>query len=124
MISGKINKKKARDMYNDIAEDVNRLNKLKPTESRKKMLRIFKQLEEICMGSKVDEEVDDETDDETDEQQGTTDMPKLESEESAAQRRDHEGKVLKILTPQQMLSRMSISLGQLKAGNNSEKLKK
>ena len=124
MISGKINKKKARDMYNDIAEDVNKLNKLKPTESRKKMLRIFKQLEEICMGSKVDEEVDDETDDETDEQQDTTDMPKLESEESAAQRREQEGKVLKILTPQQMLSRMSISLGQLKAGNNSEKLKK
>ena len=36
MISGKITKKKARDMYNDIAEDVNKLNKLKPTESRKK----------------------------------------------------------------------------------------
>ena len=36
IISGKINKKKARVMYNDIAEDVNKLNKLKPTESRKK----------------------------------------------------------------------------------------
>ena len=36
MISGKINKRKARDMYNDIAEDVNKLNKLKSTESRKK----------------------------------------------------------------------------------------
>ena len=36
IISGKINKKKATDMYNDIAEDVNKLNKLKPTESRKK----------------------------------------------------------------------------------------
>ena len=35
MISGKISKKKARDMYNDIAEDVNKVNKLKPTESRK-----------------------------------------------------------------------------------------
>ena len=42
MISGKINKKKVRDMYNDIAEDVNKLNKLKPTESRKKILPIFK----------------------------------------------------------------------------------
>ena len=30
---------------------------------------------------------------------------------------------LKILTPQQMLSRLPISLVQLKAGNNSEKLK-
>ena len=30
---------------------------------------------------------------------------------------------LKVLTPIQMLSRLSISLAQLKAGNNSEKLK-
>ena len=34
-----------------------------------------------------------------------------------------EGQGIKILTPNQMLSRLSISLGQLKAGNNSEKLK-
>ena len=40
----------------------------------------------------VDDEVDDETDDETDEQPDTTNMPDLESEESAAQRREHEGK--------------------------------
>ena len=33
------------------------------------------------------------------------------------------GKVLKILAPNQMLSRLPISLTQLKAGNNSEKLK-
>ena len=31
-----------------------------------------------------------------------------------------EGKGLKILTPNQMLSRLPISLAQLKAGNNSE----
>ena len=30
---------------------------------------------------------------------------------------------LKILTPDQMISRLPISLAQLKAGNNSEKLK-
>ena len=30
---------------------------------------------------------------------------------------------LKILTPKQMLSRLPITLAQLKAGNNSEKLK-
>ena len=30
---------------------------------------------------------------------------------------------LKILTPNQMLSRLPITLAQLKAGNNSEKLK-
>ena len=33
------------------------------------------------------------------------------------------GLALKILTPNQMLSRLPISLAQLKAGNNSEKLK-
>ena len=35
----------------------------------------------------------------------------------------HQGQGLKILTPQQMLSRLPISLTQLKAANNSEKLK-
>ena len=34
-----------------------------------------------------------------------------------------QGDGLKILTPNQMLSRLPISLAQLKAGNNSEKLK-
>ena len=34
-----------------------------------------------------------------------------------------EGKCLRILTPNQMLSRLPITLVQLKAGNNSEKLK-
>ena len=34
-----------------------------------------------------------------------------------------QGKVLKILTRQQMLSRLPISLAQLNAENNSEKLK-
>ena len=37
--------------------------------------------------------------------------------------RQQQGQGLKILTPNQMLSRLSISLAQLKAGNNSEKLK-
>ena len=34
-----------------------------------------------------------------------------------------EGQGIKILTPNQMLSRLPISLAQLKAGNNSKKLK-
>ena len=50
-------------------------------------------------------------------------IPDLESEESAAQRRNQQGQGLKILTPNQMLSRLPISLAQVKAGNNSEKLK-
>ena len=48
-------------------------------------------------------------------------MPDLESEESAEQRRNQRGQGLKILTSNQMLSRLPISLAQLKAGNNSEK---
>ena len=58
----------------------------------------------------------------SDEQPDTADMPDLESEESAPQRRNQQGKGLKIVTPNQMLSRLSISLTQLKAGNNFEKL--
>ena len=50
-------------------------------------------------------------------------MPELESEESTAQIREQEGQELKILTPQQMLSRLPILLAQLKARNNSQKLK-
>ena len=45
-------------------------------------------------------------------------MPDLESEESAVLRRNQQGKGLKILTPNQILSRLPISLAQLKAGNN------
>ena len=50
-------------------------------------------------------------------------MPELESEKSAAQRRIKQRKGIKILTPNQMLNRLPISLAQIKAGNNSEKLK-
>ena len=59
----------------------------------------------------------------TDKQPDTTNMPELESEESAAQRRNQQGQSLKILTPNQMLRRLPISLAQLKTRNNAEKLK-
>ena len=48
-------------------------------------------------------------------------MSKLESEEFAEQRRNKQGKGLEVLTPKQMLSRLPITLAQLKARNNSEK---
>ena len=76
------------------------------------MLEIFNYLGEIFNGPETD-----------DEQLNTTDMPDLESEESAAQRINQQGKGFKILTPKQMLSRLPISLAQLKAESNSEKLK-
>ena len=47
-------------------------------------------------------------------------MPELESKISAEQRRNQRGQGLKILTPDQMLNKLTISL--LNAGNNSEKL--
>ena len=128
IISGKIGKNEARKMYNNIADDANKLNKLNSTEPRQKILPIFKMLQEIFINPEIDDGTDDETDDETDnetddnEQPDTTDMPDLESEKSAEQE-NQEGQGLKILTPDQMLSRLPINLAQLKAGNNSEKLK-
>ena len=50
-------------------------------------------------------------------------IPDLETEEPAGQERNKQVKGLKLLTPSQMLSRLPISLAQLNAGNNSEKLK-
>ena len=50
-------------------------------------------------------------------------MPHLESEASAEQIRKQKGQGLTILTPDQMLIRLPITLAQLKVGNNSEKLK-
>ena len=38
-------------------------------------------------------------------------------------KRNQEGQGIKILTPNQMFSRLPISLAQLEAGNNSNKLK-
>ena len=38
-------------------------------------------------------------------------------------KQNQEGQRLKILTPDEMLSRLPISLARLKAGNNSQKLK-
>ena len=57
-----------------------------------------------------------------DEQPDTINMPELESEESAEQNKKQRGVGLKILTPDQMLSRLPITLAQLKSGNNSQKL--
>ena len=53
----------------------------------------------------------------------TTDMPELDSEESAVQNRKQREVGLKILSPDQMLSRLPITLAQLKTGNNLQKLK-
>ena len=48
-------------------------------------------------------------------------IPDLKSEKSTKERQ--QGQRLKILTPQQMITRLPILLAQLKSGNNSQKLK-
>ena len=47
------------------------------------------------------------------------DMPSQEADEEEVR----EGKVIKILTPNKLLTRLSILLEQIKAGDNSYKLK-
>ena len=90
---------------------------------RKKIINAFSEgIFPYIDGFQVEKESDDESTSEN-EEMDTTIMPELESEESAEQRRNQQGKGLKILTPNQMLNRLPISLAQLKAGNNSEKLK-
>ena len=50
-------------------------------------------------------------------------VPDLESENSVAQNRKQKAQGLKILTPEEVFSRLPISLAQLKAGNDSQKHK-
>ena len=100
-----------KNRYNKIANDVEAIvNKSLLTGSQNKMLEALLLLKEILKLKKSDEESD------------TTDMPELESEESAAEGRNQPGQGLKILTPDQMLSILPITLARLKAGNNSKKL--
>ena len=77
------------------------------------MLPIFNQLEEILVDDETDNKTDHEDNEDT-EQPETTVMPDLETEESDAQKRTQKGQGLKILTPQQMLTRLTISLAQSK----------
>ena len=84
---------------------------------------VFPYIDGFHVEKDTDEDTDEDTDQVTDEEIDTTDMSELESEESAVKRRNQQGKEVKILTSNQMLSRLPISLAQLKAGNNSEKLK-
>ena len=90
----------------------------KVTKNQIKLVNILVLLKEIFMKSITDEQLDDKTDNE---EADITYMSELESEQSAEQRRKQKGEGLKILTQNQMISRLPISLVQLKAGNSSEK---
>ena len=105
--SGKVDKREFKKKYNNIVNDIEKiLNKPMLTRSQNKLAKILLLIKEIVEGPQY-------------EQPDTTDMSESESEESTEQR----GQEIKILTPNQILSRLPISLAQLKAGNNSEKLK-
>ena len=58
-----------------------------------------------------------------DEEPNITDMSELEESDESAAQKEQSAKGLKILTPNQMLSRLPIALAQLNVGNNSKKLK-
>ena len=77
-----------KNRYNDIANDVEAiLNKTSIRRSHAKIVEILSLLKEIPKSQKSNKQPD------------TTDMPELESEESAAERRNQEVKGLKIPTP-------------------------
>ena len=109
--NGTLDGREFKNRYNNISNDVEAIvNKSPLTGSQNKMLEALLLLKEILKLKKSDEESD------------TANMPELESEESAAEGRNLPGQGLKILTPDQMLSILPITLAQLKAGNNSKKL--
>ena len=111
--SGKIDAHEFKEKYNDIVDDVEKiLNRSTLTRNQNDIVKILSLLKEISKSN----------DKKTDEQLDATHMPELKSEESAEQRINQQGHGLKILTPNQMLSKLPIFLAQLKAGNNSEKL--
>ena len=131
--NGKITHEGALKEIFKIRNDIERLNKLKEVnQNQVDMRNILFMTDEIFTGIHSEyKEVNNEyelfrtkiNEKKSDEQPGATDMSDLESEESPAQRRNQQGPGLKIVTPNQMLSRLAISLAQLNAGNNSEKLK-
>ena len=86
IVEQKIGKNNVIKEYNNLVNKAEQITKLRSTEPRQKMLKIFNYLGKIF------------------------------NEQT-------EGKGLQILTPKQMLSRLPITLAQLKAGNNSKKLK-
>ena len=52
VISGKIDKKQARKMYNSIADDANKLSRLEVTESRKKCFLFLSSCKKFLWGLK------------------------------------------------------------------------
>ena len=90
------------NIYEKYERKIRELN----TKAAKDMIDVYNEVRRIFI--KPNASVDEKSE---------SDMPELESEESAEQ----QGLRLKILTPKQIIIRLPILLAQLKAGNNSEK---
>ena len=103
-----MNRHEFKEKYNIIGDAKKIINKQPLTTNEENMIKILSLLKEIIKPN----------DKKTDEQPDTTNMPELESEESAEERRNQQGKGFKTLSPNQTLSRLPISQVQLKAGNN------
>ena len=138
--NGEITHKKELKAIFKIRQDIERLNELaKINQNQANILNILLMTDELFTGirsqykevdneyvlfrTKIDEKKPGIATQQSDEQPDTTDMPELESDESKAQRKNQQGKGLKILIPKQMLCRLPISLAHLEAGNNSQKIK-
>ena len=130
----KISDENAKELYSDlITPDVIELKntKSKGKKKRENILNVLENLESVYNGgylhyknepseSKLESEesiaertkLRQRSPEQPNGQPYTTNMPDLESEESAAEqrRRNQQGKGLKILTPNQMLSRLPIAL--------------
>ena len=91
-----------KNRYNDITNDVKAIaNKSPITRSQNKILETLLLLKEILKPKKSDGEPN------------TTHTLELESEESASERRNQLGQGITILAPDQMLSRLPITLAQV-----------
>ena len=127
-------------LINKLNNDYNPINRTKIKEkddalesanklfsTRNKIINAFsKGIFPYMDGVQVEKETDEETDEESVKQQNIKNIFDSENEESTESdfSNDTIGKGLKILTPSLMLNRLPIALAQLKAGNNSKKLKK
>ena len=100
-------KKEKRKEKNDTLDSVKKLHAIKNEIINAFNKGIFLLIDVFQEDKKGAEE-------DTDEEMDTTIMPELENEESAAERRNQQGEGVKILTPNQILSRLPISLARLK----------
>ena len=100
--------------FSDMLKDLNQINDIE---------KISKLVDVIIRGLKDLKKEIKEMSEEEKENEKPDKIVKIVREILKFNKQNQEGKGIKILTPNQMLSRLPISLAQLEAGNNSEKIK-